>query len=166
MALCFSFPFKSNTIFSALMSTSPAIRPQPYQGNMALRWNYFAPWLQFSCMSSDPPRSAGLLSFPCAFRPIVGILEGDTARTVNASLTSQREFAHLHQISTRESAAARDVTAPPRASHLFEAAALFHSVSWLTQLMLEKCCSECISVRKHWRWNVWHVQYWMPHCSS
>lgn len=60
-----------------------------------------------SLLSGAPVISARLC-------PIVGILEGDTARTVNASLTSQRELAHLHKISTCESAGARDVTVPRR----------------------------------------------------
>lgn len=55
---------------------------------------------------------SGAPVFPACLRPIVGILEGDKARTVNASLTSQGALAHLHKISTRESAAARDVTVP------------------------------------------------------
>lgn len=62
-------------------------------------------------------RSSLLSRAPVIFarlRPIVGILERDKARTVNASLTSQRVLVHLHKISARESAAARDVTVPHR----------------------------------------------------
>lgn len=61
---------------------------------------------------SSPLSGAPVIS--ARLRPIVGILEGDTARTVNASLTSQRELAHLHKIGARESAAARDATVPRR----------------------------------------------------
>lgn len=57
------FPLKSKRLLSGPNADFPAIRAKAYEGNMALRWNYFAPWLQFSCMSADPPRSAGLLSF-------------------------------------------------------------------------------------------------------
>lgn len=59
------------------------------------------------------PLSRAAVIFAC-LRPIVGILEGDKARTVNASLASQRELVHLHKISARESAAAREVAVPHR----------------------------------------------------
>lgn len=59
---------------------------------------------------SSPLSGAPVIS--ARLRPIVGILEGDTARTVNASLTFQRELAHFHKISPRESAAACDATVP------------------------------------------------------